>query len=342
MSLVTRTEARQLATGTALLGIVVLVGLVQVIHFAPTDRNQDIYFVFVEGQRILAGENPYERVLGGDFRTNDKYATYFPLFYELSALTQALGLSAWDDWILFWRVVFGVANVGVTLLLFETCRRRGAAWLGVFAAALWGLGRWNLFVVQIAHLDFLPIFFLLLSLLWLRERPTASFLLYGVSLSLKQIGIFVAPLYLVWVWQQSGGDLKRVARAGAWIALVPVVTSLPFLLWNAEGFVSSVLFSAVRDARSHFGTLGIASAFGLSGPLARLPMIALLAGVYGLAASRKTGIYTSCLLVFAVFVDFNSVFYTHYPIWVVPFVGTAALDAIRPPTGLAAWLRPRG
>lgn len=43
----------------ALLSVVVLVVSIQVIRFAPTDRNQDIYFSFVEGQRIAAGENPY-------------------------------------------------------------------------------------------------------------------------------------------------------------------------------------------------------------------------------------------------------------------------------------------
>lgn len=327
----TRDEIRQSAAYAAIFLIAALVAVVHVVRYTPTDHNQDIYFSFVEGERILAGENPYARVLEGDFRTNDKYATYFPLFYELSAASQWLGLHEYDDWILFWRVVFALFDVAITILLFETCRRRDALLLGVFAAALWGLGRWSLFVVQIAHLDFLPIFFLLLSLLWLRERPTAAFLLYGVSLSFKQIGIFLAPLYLVWAWQGAHGDVKAVARAALWIAVVPLVTSLPFLVWNAPGFVGSVLFSATRGARSHFGALSIDAALGLTGPLARVPMLALLAAVYGLAATRTTGIYTSCLLVFAVFVDFNSVFYTHYPTWLVPFVGTAPLDmATRP------------
>lgn len=333
MAVLTRDEFRQLGTWTALLAILAIVVLVQFLHFSPTDHDQDIYFSFVEGQRILAGENPYARVLDGDFRTNEKYATYFPLFYELSALTQAAGLRTYDEWILFWRVVFGVFDLGITLLLFETCRRRGALLLGVFAAGLWGLGRWSLFVVRIAHLDFLPIFFLLLSLLWLRDRPRAAFLLYGVSLAFKQIGIFLAPLYLVWAWQYADHDLKSLVRAACWIALVPLIASLPFLLWNAPGFVGSVLFSAMRDARSHFGALSVDALFALEGAAARLPMLSLLAAVYGLAATRTTGVYTSCLLVFAVFVDLNSVLYTHYPAWLVPFVGTAPLDALENKAG---------
>ncbi|MDG2304154.1 MAG: hypothetical protein P8R42_05770 [Candidatus Binatia bacterium] len=323
----TREELRQTAAYTAILVILAAVVVANIRYFGEGDQQQDIYFSFVEGQRIVAGENPYARVLEGDFRQNDKYATYFPLFYELSALTQWAGLRAYGDWLAFWRVIFGLFDVGITLLLFETCRRRGAWLLGVFAAGLWGLGRWSLFIVLIGHLDFLPIFFLLLSLLLLRERPTAAFLLYGLSLSLKQIGIFVAPLYLIWAWQLSPKkDVRGVVRAGLLIALIPIATSLPFLLWNAPGFFGSVLFSATRNARTHFSAYSVDAALGLSGPLARLPMLALLAGVYALAATRAIGVYTSCLLTFVVFVDFNTVLYTHYPAWVVPFIPTAALD----------------
>lgn len=331
MSSLTRDEIRQSAAYATLFLVLVLMVIAHVRYFGEGDQNQDIYFSFVEGQRILAGENPYERVLSGNFRSNDKYATYFPLFYELSAMSQWSGLGEYGSWLAFWRVVFAAFDIGIALLLFETCRRRGAWLLGVFAAAFWGLSRWSLFVVLIGHLDFLPIFFLLWSLLWLRERPTAAFVLYGVSLSLKQIGIFLAPLYLIWAWQMSASpSLRDVVRAGLWIALVPLIASAPFLAWNATGFLGSVLFSATRHGTSHFGALSVDSVLGLVGPPGRLPMLALLGAIYGLAATRTIGVYTSCLLTFAVFIDFNTVFYTHYPTWAVPFVPTAALDGLTP------------
>jgi hypothetical protein len=69
------------------------------------------------------------------------------------------------------------------------------------------------------------------------------------------------------------------------------------------------------------------AALGLGGFAARAPMLLLLACVWALAAARALGPYVSCLLVFAVFVSFNSVFYTHYPIWMTPFVPLAALEA---------------
>ena len=44
----------------------------------------DVYFDWVDGWRILTGENPYAPVLAGDMRDNDKYTTYFPVFIILS------------------------------------------------------------------------------------------------------------------------------------------------------------------------------------------------------------------------------------------------------------------
>lgn len=80
------------------------------------------------GKRILSGENPYARVLAGDMRENDKYATYFPLLYLLSAAAQWAGLRDYDSWIFFWRQVFFLFTLAVGFLIFHVLyQRRGAA-----------------------------------------------------------------------------------------------------------------------------------------------------------------------------------------------------------------------
>ena len=323
----TRNEWAQSLAYAALFLILAAILWLNALHFQEAGRDQDIYFSFVEGQRILAGENPYARVLAGDFRTNDKYATYFPLFYELSALVQSAGLRDYENWLKFWRVLFALFDVGITILLFDLCRRQGEWLLAVFAALLWGLGRWSLFVVLIGQLDAMPIFFLLLSLALLPGKPALAFVLYGISLSLKQIGVFVFPLYLIWAWQSRPSDGVRAAvMATGWIAAVPLLTALPFLIWNAEGFLASVLFSATRDARSHFGALSVDASLNLTGLTARLPMLIVFTCIYGLAILQRVGRYTACLLIFMSFVGFNSVLYMHYPSWAVPFVPLAVLD----------------
>ena len=56
--------------------------------YKKIEKKEDIYYTFVEGNRLINGVNPYERVLFGDMRHNDKYATYFPLFYVLSGCSE--------------------------------------------------------------------------------------------------------------------------------------------------------------------------------------------------------------------------------------------------------------
>src|SRR5688572_1819796 len=80
--------------------------------------GSDTYYAWVEGRRILEQKNPYARILDGNMEENNKYATYFPLFYEASAATQLLGLSYYNDWIGFWRYIFLLANILTGIMLF--------------------------------------------------------------------------------------------------------------------------------------------------------------------------------------------------------------------------------
>ena len=66
------------------ISLIVIVGIfvnVKLLNIWEYDTGgEDIYYTWLEGKRLLAGENPYARVLAGNMRENDKYATYFPLF----------------------------------------------------------------------------------------------------------------------------------------------------------------------------------------------------------------------------------------------------------------------
>ena len=55
-------------------------------------------------------------------------------------------------------------------------------------------------------------------------------------------------------------------------------------------------------------------------------MLGLMAIVYVYALRGRIGTSMAALLVMSVFVDFNSVLYTHYPCWVVPLLLLAASD----------------
>lgn len=313
----------------ALLVILLAGAVVNVRVWNLETKGEDIYYAWVEGGRILGGENPYARVLAGNMRDNDKYATYFPAFYELSALTQWAGLHDYEPWIAFWRVVFLAFNLAIGALLFLLLYPRGQLLAAVFAAAFWLFNRWTLHVTQVAHLDFVPIFLLLISLGLFRKHRWASLLLFSLSLSVKQIGIFLAPLYLIWTWQAvevKGDRLKHTLLAALVIASAPFVTSVPFLAWNAEGLVKSVLFSVTRNPADHFNVASLDGLMGWLGWPGRLPMFALLVLGYALAWRRKVGLYTGSLVVMAIFVNFNTVLFRQYLAWIVPLIPPVMCD----------------
>jgi uncharacterized membrane protein len=289
----------------------------------------DMYYIWLDGSRLAAGENPYAGILTGNMRENRKYPTYLPLFYILVAGTHGLGVTEYETWLWLWRPLVIASQVGIAVLLFVVCRRAGHPVLGVFAALFWSLNRWTLYVVKVNHVDFLPILCLLGSMVLFETRRRASLLLFGLSLALKQIAVLVTPLYLIWTWRRAsdpGARLRETAGAAGWIVLVPGLLSAPFLVWNAEAFVRSILFSATRDANAHVRALSFDVLLGLTGLAARLPMLLLVALVLVAAARGEIGRYLAVVLVFATFLDFNTVFFLQYMTWIVPFLVLAVLD----------------
>jgi uncharacterized membrane protein len=207
----------------------------------------------------------------------------------------------------------------------------------------WLFSRWTLNQTTNAQIDFIPIFFLLASLALFQSNQRLALLLLGFSLATKQIAIFVVPLYLIWVWQSSDRNaLKQVSVATLIIFSVPLLASLPFIIWNAEGFFKSIIFSATRFATNHFKVSSfdelIAEAMpNFVGIPAKLPMLFLMALVYLVAMRHNLSMYAAILLILSIFVEFNSVLFRQYMTWVVPFIPLAVCNpAHRRPPAVAA------
>lgn len=314
----------------ALIGVVVNVKILHLWDYKT--EGEDIYYTWIEGKRIIAGENPYARVLSGNMRQNQKYATYFPAFYLLSSFTQLVGFREYSAWISLWKPIFLIFNIGIAGLIFYQLTKRRLLPIGLFAALFWLLNRWTLHVTKIAQLDFIPIFFLILSLAILHRHKYSSFLIFGLSLAFKQIAIFVLPLYLIWAWQSAElNKLKNTLIALGLILFIPALTSLPFIFWSAEGFFKSILFSATRNPSSEWAALSLDALIreqitDFVGIKAKLPMLLLMSLVFLSAMQRQIGVYTSVLLIMSVFVDYNSVLFRQYFCWIVPFIPLVVCD----------------
>jgi hypothetical protein len=295
-------------------------------HYDTLKGTQDIYYLWQDGQRLLHGENPYARILLGNMNENQKYPTYFPVFYLLSYLTQLLGLKEYSSWIYFWRHIFLIFNLAIGTLLFYTFARRQLWLLASFASCFWLFNRWTIYVTKVAQIDFIPIFLLVFSLLIFQRHKWSSLLLFSLSLGVKHIAIFMAPLYLIWVWQSAPKDKpKALLLALAAIASIPLLTSLPFIIWNAESWVKSILFSASRVAENPFNA---PSLFKETVGLRLLPTVVLMTLIYISACKRQIGRFTSALLTLSVFVNFNAILFTQYLCWVAPFVPLTLRDFV--------------
>ena len=103
------------------------------------------------------------------------------------------------------------------------------------------------------------------------------------------------------------------------IASVPVIAALPFLVWNADGFVSSILFSVTRLADTGTSAVRSLDAY-LGGAVAveRILMLLLMCLLYGFAARRPAVKYAVAFLVMFTFVGFNPVLFPQYLVWLIP------------------------
>jgi hypothetical protein len=317
------------AVGFALLASVCVLGMLGHVRLWPRseDRNDDIYFTYLEGDRLLDGENPYARVLLGDMRENEKYATYLPLFYYLSAGTQLLGFSQYSQWLDLWRILFLLAGSWVAVCIFYHSWASRLRLFAVAAALFWLFNRWTLHVAISADIDFLPLALLVTAWALLPGRPRAALVVFGTSLALKHYAVFLAPLMFMRLWRTNGSRRSRWWKDLLLLGSVPLIASLPFLLLNAEAFVKSILFSLSRNPTATGNVDSLDALLGWSGWAARLPMLGLVLLIYAAVWRGRFGPYTSSLLVMATVTFFNSVFFTSYMVWVMPFVPLAAVEA---------------
>jgi len=321
----------------AILALVLLVAAGVVVHLSVPQENRpgtDISFDYEEAQRILRGENPYARILSGDMRTNQKYPTYFPLFYLLSAGVIRAGLSDYASWLQFWRVVNLFFNIAAGVVLFGLLYRRNALLLAILGACMWFLNRWGIRITESANIDYPAVFFLLLALWLVPKHRLTAFLMLSFSLGFKQLAAILVPLFLIYVWHdEREHPVRAVIVALAVLASTLIITSLPFFASSPEGFLKSMIFQLVRDPSSHISGPTIDSILKTSGIVSRLPFSFLLGLVYLMFWHKQIGLYAAGLLVMSVFINLSPVLFMQYFVWLMPFIPLAASE-----TGLA--LRP--
>lgn len=306
------------------------VAFVRSVYSYPTE-GQDINYYWRRGASIAHGENPYACVVDNSC-IDRKNPGHFPLFYWLSAVAQKAGLADYGHWIAFWRPVFLLCYVGIAVIVFTALYREGQVLLALFGAFFWLFNRWSLYVAGVGQIDFIALFFLMLSIALLRRRYWLAVFLFSVSLAFKQVAIFLGPLYLIYAWQRAPQQrVKTVLLTFALSALVPLLALVPFVIDNASAVTEGLLFSLTRNPTTENVAASLDAFLRISGPIGALPMLALMGLIYMAAGRRKIPFALSALLIFLTFIGFNHVLFNQYFIWALPFVPLAIAEALRGP-----------
>ena len=294
------------------------------------EANRDIYAIYVEGMRVADGDNPYTRIHEGDMRKNKKYPTYFPLIYYYFAGIHWLGATSWEAQFKIWSSVYLISYFLMGVALFAFVRLRGGYLLALTSVLLVLYSRWGLYVTEYATTDASGIWPMIVALHMLaRSRQMGASLFLGLSIAIKHLAIFVAPLFAIIAVFHST-DRKPTWGRGIWvcaaIAALPVLLSLPFLVDDPAGIFKSILFSATRDGTGSIKSMDALTR--LDGLVARLPMVGMLVICYIVAIRQKVPAACGALLIMSVFLGFNSVYFPQYQIWIAALVPCAIAEAV--------------
>lgn len=292
-------------------------------------RSNDIFYIWSDGHSIAHGINPYSKIDGSDMLKNKKYATYLPGFFLIVSAYVSLGYDSFDQWLEVWKPASLLIHFAVGVLLFFAILPRGGFFLSVFGAQFWLLSRWSVGVMNSGQIDSLAILLLLGSLLMIENYNKTALMLFGASLAVKQIGVFVLPVYLLYNSDLSRPllwNIRNSARNLLWIALVPLLLCLPFIIWDAKGLFLSLIFSATRSPGGHLKVPSIDELLGFVGLTAKVPMILMMALIYLSFMQKKIGVFLSCLALYLSFISFNSVLFKQYMPWFCAFLGLAMTE----------------
>jgi hypothetical protein len=187
---------------------------------------------------LLNGRNPYQR---HDKALSDEsvFPNYMPMLYATGAAILAVDGGGWDAGT---RLLFVASSLAIAALIYAICARRQAPIMGLLGAAFWSFGRFTPMTVLQGHWDNLTLMLLLASLHVFESRPRLSCILLGLSISFKQSSLIVAPIYVILqMWRM------RPASSAALIAVIPLLSIVPFIVWDQQSLAQGLSESVTRQ-----------------------------------------------------------------------------------------------
>ncbi len=317
---------------TLLILVIFLASVVRTANYKQTweFERSDLFYEYSSSIETGAGYNPYKKILDGDLLINRKYATLFPLYYFFLFGITIYSNFNFEKFLFNYREILFIAQIIGAFFIYLIFRRENKKFVGFIAATFFIFNRWSINVLSDGKQDFLALAFLLGSLYFFRSRSKISYFLYGISLGMKHLGIFILPLYLVPLFFEK--KLKKESIINLALLGAPIlIPSVYYMFDNFKSFAYSMAFSFTRKSAttsipSGYEKLLILYNVGVKNNtvffymIPRLPLVIFyFLNVAGLFFKKLTP--SQYLLgTFFIFVAFNPVLFDQYITWITPFV----------------------
>ena len=269
---------------------------------------------------------------------NDKYPTQLPLyFYFLKFIKQSSNnnFSGFVETLRNILYAFQITGGGFLYLIF---RRVNKPFVGYFAAIIYMFNVWSLNSFMLLKQDMIAIALLISSLYFFKSKNQSwiSYILFGLSLGIKHIGIFMLPLYFTpLIFKEA--SIKNFSFNMSLLLATIFIPAVHFIINNSQSFVNSMLFSITRSPHTsdiYYGYTDLLIKYRLSNNsstlfqqiLPRLPL--LITSVFSLLLLflKKIPLFSYPLISIMVFAIFNPVIFPQYITWIPPFALLSLLD----------------
>lgn len=298
-------------------------------------EENDIYFEYQAAKQLQKGINPYNRILEGNMIENDKYATQLPLYFYTLAFIRQISDNEFGEFLDNFRVIVFWAHVSGGILIYLFFRRVQKRFLGFCLALFYLFNVWSLNSFLNLKQDMLAIALLLLSLYIFRSSKFrwASYVFFGLSLGIKHIGVFIAPLFLTpLIFKED--SLKKFLINMFLLLLTIFIPSAPLFFDNPASFINSMLFSLTRTPLGAEITYGYEELLVQYNPsyntgtlyqqlLPRFPLLIASALAFILLILKTIPKNVYAFLAILVFAIFNPIIFPQYITWVIPLVTIA-------------------
>jgi len=301
-------------------------------------EKHDIYYDYLAAEQLLKGENPYNRILESNMIENDKYATQLPSYFYFLSLIAKFSQNIFSRFLEKFRLVLFWFQLAGGVFIYLLFRRINNRLVGYCAAVFYMFNVWSLNSFMYLKQDMIAIALLVLSFYFFRNKTHRwiSYVLFGLSLGIKHIGIFAFPMYLTPIFFKND-SFKRFVLNMLLLIFTILIPTTPLLIDNSLSIVNSMLFSLTRSPRSSEIIYGYNELLVKYDPafntgtlfqqlLPRLPLFIASLLCLILLILRKIPLSVYFFISILVFVIFNPVIYPQYITWVTPVAMISLVD----------------